>query len=160
MNNKFDKYLFGYRFFNVESESMEPDLPVGSMLFVKKALPEKIEIGDDVTFYMGGSGKDSYLTHRVTGISVNDEGQFLFVTKGINNPVPDRDAKKEGMVVGKVVYCIPKMGNRLIFINKHIFISSITILFPWAVIFGIMYYKGIKKSRKLKSYTFIDLNDF
>ena len=42
--------LLGFQVYAVLSGSMEPDLPVGSLVYVKAIEPEKLEIGDDISF--------------------------------------------------------------------------------------------------------------
>lgn len=42
---------FGYTPFSVLSGSMEPEFPVGSMVFVHQIEPADIAVGDNATFY-------------------------------------------------------------------------------------------------------------
>lgn len=56
-------FCFGYKFMIVSSGSMEPNLPVGSLVIVTPCDIEDLEYGDIVTMNKGGI----YLTHRIVG---------------------------------------------------------------------------------------------
>lgn len=56
-------FVAGYKFMIVSSGSMEPVLPVGSLVIVTPCDTEDLELGDIVTMNAGGI----YLTHRVVG---------------------------------------------------------------------------------------------
>ena len=53
---------FGYMPFAVLSGSMEPELPVGSMVFVHQVDPTNIAVGDNATFYRSDG---AVVTHQV-----------------------------------------------------------------------------------------------
>ena len=42
--------LFGYQIYGILTDSMEPVYPVGSVVYVKPAEPEDIQVGDAITF--------------------------------------------------------------------------------------------------------------
>jgi len=44
--------IFGIKAYIVTSGSMEPELPVGSLIYVKSTDKEILEIGDSITFYI------------------------------------------------------------------------------------------------------------
>ena len=46
----------GFSLLNVETGSMEPNLPVGSLIFVKSVPPEEIKSGDVITFALNEDG--------------------------------------------------------------------------------------------------------
>ena len=53
--------------FAVLSGSMEPDLPVGSMVFVRQVEPTDITVGDNATFYRSDG---AVVTHQVYEIDL------------------------------------------------------------------------------------------
>ena len=53
--------LMGYEIYNVVSGSMEPEIPVGSVIYVKAAAPEEVREGDVIAFWSNGS----VVAHRV-----------------------------------------------------------------------------------------------
>ena len=97
----------GYQVFNVESGSMYPELPVGSVIYVKTVPPEEIEEGDIITFEKEGV----FVTHRVV---TNNRVEGEFVTKGDANEDVDINNVTYPAVLGKVVMHIPFLGRLLV----------------------------------------------
>lgn len=91
----------------VISGSMEPAFHVGSVVYVKKADPKTLEVGDPITFDIGG---DELVTHRIVSIE-DDNGQMSFVTKGDANEMADLNPVMEDQVKGKVIFTIPGLGK-------------------------------------------------
>ena len=77
--------LAGYRLYTVVSGSMEPEIPVGSLVFVHDAAPEDMVEGDVIAFY-GAVDSSAVITHRVLSNSIT-MGQFI--TKGDANEEQD-----------------------------------------------------------------------
>lgn len=98
---------FGYEIYGIVSGSMEPEYPVGSVVYVKDASPREVAVGDVIVFRMG-TNTDLTGTHRVIGI--NEETQE-YITKGDANPEADRDPVAFSRLVGKAVLCIPLLGR-------------------------------------------------
>lgn len=98
--------LFGYQFKTVLSGSMDPEMPVGSMILIQLAdEKETFRTGDVITFK---TKDDMLVTHRI--IETEDNGQ-RFVTKGDNNNGPDIDPVLVENIVGKYVgWTIPYLG--------------------------------------------------
>ncbi len=96
---------------------MEPDYPVGSLIYVKKIDYNNIKVGDVITFYMTDS--DIVATHEVYEI---DEINKQFKTQGINNIdsngniIHDANPVSFDNLIGTPIYCIPYLG----YINKFI----------------------------------------
>lgn len=72
--------LFGLTPYMVTSGSMEPEYPVGSLIFVKEVPPEQIDVGDVITFRL--TDGQTVATHQVYEA---DRAQEEFRTQGINN---------------------------------------------------------------------------
>ncbi len=98
------KLVFGIEMKAVLTGSMEPELPVGSLLIISPTEYDKVEVGDDITFVR--DEKLTLVTHRV--IQKDDETQKI-TTQGIANNTPDKPTSFEN-VVGKVVFHIPLVG--------------------------------------------------
>ncbi len=98
--------LRGHEVYSVVSGSMEPAIPVGSVLFVKPAQPETVEEGDVIAFRSGGS----VISHRVVRNRVV-EGEF--VTKGDANQEEDMNPVKDADLVGVVTRHYPVAGHLL-----------------------------------------------
>lgn len=103
--------LFGLQPYVVTSGSMEPEYPVGSLIYVRSVAPEQVQTGDAITFTMPGT--DSIATHQVREI---DGENRQFYTQGIHNRdengdiIPDAAPVPFGNLIGKPVLCIPVLG--------------------------------------------------
>lgn len=96
--------LMGYRVYTVITGSMEPELSVGDLLYVKPVDPSSIKVGDDITFVLN---EDLVVaTHRVVRI---DAEKKHFYTKGLANDIED-DPVHFKNVLGVVEFAIPKLG--------------------------------------------------
>jgi signal peptidase len=87
--------LFGYHPAAVLSGSMEPVYPMGSIIYYKAAEFDDINIGDAVTFRLGG---EILATHRI--LEKDSENQS-FTTKGDNNPSKDINPLPYSKIAGK-----------------------------------------------------------
>lgn len=94
----------------VASGSMEPEMPVGSLVLVRKTEPADLKTGDIIVFAsLRGDGEN--VTHRVT---VNDPEQKQLTTKGDANETQDPVPVPYDRVVGRVVWHVPKAGAAVI----------------------------------------------
>ncbi len=96
--------LLGYEIYNVLSGSMEPEIPVGSVVYVKSADPAEIREDDIIAFNERGS----VVTHRVKQNRVV-EGEF--VTKGDANEAEDLWTVDYDDLIGKVSFHAPVLGS-------------------------------------------------
>lgn len=97
--------LIGFESYTVISGSMEPALPVGSVVYVKKVPFSHISKGDVITYLVGENGMR--VTHRVVG---TDKEKQEFITKGDANGGSDGKAVKFQNVCGVVKFCLPLLG--------------------------------------------------
>ena len=98
------RFVFNMELRAVLTPSMEPELPVGSLLFISPASYEDIRIGDDITFVRDESL--TLVTHRVIE---KDDSTKRITTKGLANTTADAPTSYDN-VVGKVVFHIPLVG--------------------------------------------------
>ncbi|MEG1501093.1 MAG: signal peptidase I [Clostridiales bacterium] len=98
--------VLGYQIYGVLSGSMEPNLQVGSVVYVKPMGAENIAPGDAITFRLPGDAK-TVVTHRVLEI---DKQNSSFITKGDANDVEDLAPVAFDNLVGKVQYHLPYLG--------------------------------------------------
>lgn len=100
---------FGCQMYHVLSGSMEPELAVGSLIYVREEKPEEIEADDIIAFY--GSLEDSgIITHRVIK---NNVVSGTFRTKGDANEQEDPLAVPYENFIGRVIFSVPYMGRIL-----------------------------------------------
>lgn len=99
--------LLGLKVYVIESESMEPQYPLDSIVYVADADAEEIGAGEVITYYLG-SDTTYVMTHRVIKI---DKEKQEFVTKGDANMAEDIEPVAFSRLVGKVVFKIPFLGK-------------------------------------------------
>lgn len=133
-----DKSVFGYRYYDVLTGSMEPNYSVGDLIFVKITPAEEIQVGDPVTFNPG-STEDSYLTHRVIEKIENYQGTGVtcFRTQGDANDSPDPFVIDESRMIGVVKFSIPFLGLVVLFVQYH-YIGIIAFVVLFVVFFTLL----------------------
>lgn len=105
--------LCGMKLYCVETGSMEPDYPIGSMVVVERTYFESLNEGDVITYVVSGN---VVVTHRVVGI---DKEHRLLTTKGDNNPVTDASPVSYENVLGRVNFCVPGFGYVFLFLSTR-----------------------------------------
>lgn len=102
--------VFGYTPYAVLSGSMEPQYPVGSVVYVTDVDPSSIREGDAVTF-LTADGRTA--THQAYEV---DEDSRLIRTQGIANVnadgsiMHDADPVPFDRVIGTPKLCVPLLG--------------------------------------------------
>ena len=131
------KSLAGYSGMIVLTESMQSEIPKGSLVITKTVEPETLQIGDDITYM---ANQTTSVTHRIIGIIENYEntGQRAFQTQGIMNDQPDSQPVPAVNVVGKVVFHSETLGVVASFIGSY----WPLLLFALAVVFVLIYVLG------------------
>lgn len=131
------KSLAGYSGMIVLTESMQSEIPKGSLVITKTVEPETLQIGDDITYM---ANQTTSVTHRIIGIIENYEntGQRAFQTQGIMNDQPDSQPVPAVNVVGKVVFHSETLGVVASFIGS----CWPLLLFALAVVFVLIYVLG------------------
>ncbi len=92
--------------YTVATGSMEPDLPVGSLVYTEPVDPVELLPGDVVTFSMTRQD-GAAVTHRVVS---NDLDERQLVTQGDANTAPDPEPVPYESVRGKAVFSVPVLG--------------------------------------------------
>ncbi len=97
-------YLCQVRPYVVQTGSMTPTIPVGSVCFVNQHISyQNIHEGDIIAFRLGES---AMVTHRA--VRIEESG---IITKGDANRVTDAALVTEENYVGKTIFWIPEVGN-------------------------------------------------
>ena len=99
-----DASVFGLRCFYLVSGSMEPSIPVGAAVIVRKAPSNVYREGDVITFRSYEQaiyGMPN--THRIVGV-VEEGGRTLYVTKGDANNHVDMEPVSTEQIYGKVIW--------------------------------------------------------
>ena len=96
--------FLNYRMFTVVTGSMEPKYNIGDVLIAKEKDPSKIKVGDAISYLASkGEVKNNVVTHQVVSISKDENGKYLFHSKGIANLIED-PVVHEDQLYGVVVY--------------------------------------------------------
>ena len=97
----------GLKAMSVLTGSMDPAIPQGSLIVIKREPISQLKSGDVVT-YINPSNPKQTITHRVVEIKSN--GLPTLITKGDANQVADKEIMG-GNVVGKVIWHYPEIGQ-------------------------------------------------
>ena len=125
--------IFGYKPFIVLSGSMESEISVGDLVFVKEVDTDTLNVNDVIAFR---DSNNLVTTHRIVKFVSTDNGT-CYVTKGDNNNTTDDEIVCPKSVEGKYVSKISKVGNAILFIQKPL---GFTIMMLIIVIVCILIY--------------------
>lgn len=131
--------LFGIQMYNVVTGSMEPQIPVGSLIGVRYEEPSMLEPEQVITFIH----RDSIVTHRVV---LNDVSNRELITKGDANAQEDMEPVPYKDVIGRMCFHIPIIGAifaELSTLNGKIFLLAL------AAIGALMNMIGSKKQEEI-----------
>ncbi|MFC0682303.1 signal peptidase I [Lysobacter korlensis] len=93
----------------VLTPSMEPTLPVGTLVVVKPTPVQDVRLGDVITYQIK-PGDPTLVTHRVVEVRSISTGDIEFLTKGDNNDATDPTVVTAPQLKGKVWYSVPLAG--------------------------------------------------
>ena len=96
--------ILGYTELAVLTGSMQPTIPVGSLVYGKPVEASELKAGDVCTYYL--SDGETFVTHRV--MSIDPDAQTL-VTQGDANEDPDGDIQFS-QVYGRADFHLPYLG--------------------------------------------------
>lgn len=141
-----------YGAYVIVSTSMEPVIHVQDAILIKRE--EELEIGDVCTYL----SKDPrwfgiYITHRIIGTDVNEDGEKVYIFKGDANETPDSMPVSGDQIYGKVIMRIPKIGYIQYFLsNAYGWIIAIVVPCVGIITFDIIkLIKTSKLSKKIKN---------
>ncbi len=144
-----------FALYTIISPSMEPNIKVFDVVFVKKTNVKKLKEGDIITFYSTNTFfGNTPITHRIVEILQLPDVEIAFRVKGDANSVPDEEKVIPSNIIGKVMFKVPKLGKMQYYLaSKKGWI--IAILVPSLLILGYDVFKIIRLlllKRKLNSY--------
>lgn len=103
----------GWQVYNVVSGSMEPEIPIGSLIYVEPVEPGVVVEEDIIAFQSG----DSVVTHRVVR---NHQLEGAFTTKGDANEQEDVEPVPYEALIGRVEKHIPYLGEFLVIYTTNV----------------------------------------
>lgn len=88
--------------------SMEPEIPVGSVVMIRPVDPGTLRVGDVAT-YQVSPGREVFITHRIVRID-DSTSPASFVFKGDANRGEDTEPVPAGAIRGQVWFHVPHLG--------------------------------------------------
>ena len=132
------------------TDSMEPEFSSGDLIICKTAKAEDIKEGDIICFYDPDGNGTTTVTHRVTAVTKDDDGNLAWETKGDANNTEDARTVPAENLVGIYTRNIPGIGNAAMFIQTTqgliiCVICPIILLLAYDIIRRRLYEKSRKK---------------
>jgi signal peptidase len=112
--------FLGLKMYTVNSGSMEPAIKNGSVVVV--ARQRNYKKGEIISFYAKTEEGPKIITHRVERLGGN-----VYLTKGDANSAVD-EAVEPRLVIGKVMFVIPLIGNLIEEMRTRVVIKIVMIL--------------------------------
>ena len=138
--------FLGYEIYNVVSGSMEPEISVGSAVYVLNTDPVELAPGEIIAF----TDDSGTVTHRIVE---NYKIEQKIVTKGDANEIADFDPVPYSAVIGRVKYVVPVIGNYLMVISSSVGKLYLVCLAVCGVMFDLLG-SIIRESRKYREKSF------
>ena len=139
--------VFGYSFLQVATGSMEPTIPVGSVIIVRQTDAKDVKVGDIITFY---SPDPTILnmpnTHRVTAIRTENDALF-FTTRGDAGREDDPFDVRGDRLIGvyKLQFSIGKLSE---IVHSKVFFFLV-MLVPICVVISVEFLR-VKKLAEIR----------
>jgi signal peptidase len=111
----------GARLLAIRTGSMEPSMPVGSLIVAVAADPADLVVDDVVSVTLEGGAT---LTHRISNIVERDDGR-MFELKGDANALHDPVLVVPAQIVGRVDVALPLLGYLLAMLSMPTGIAAL-----------------------------------
>lgn len=140
--------VFGFSVFRVLTGSMEPEIPEGSLLLVREADTDTIQVGDVISFFSPDPTLEGAVnTHRVVDIQTENGGK-VFYTKGDANVLEDTYPVRADRVVGKVIQVSTGWGKAVAVLSNPLVFGTV-ILVPLLGILLWNLFRAVKIAKDL-----------
>jgi signal peptidase len=103
-------WLLGWQLASVQSGSMTPTFPVGSLVVVGPVDPADVEVGMAIAF-QDPDDASRLITHRVVGVAPGTE--LAFITKGDANATADPRPVPARFIRGRTLWHVTYLGTFL-----------------------------------------------
>jgi len=111
--------IMGMQAMAVLTGSMEPNIHVGAIVFVKQTPWDELKVGDVVTYNLTGG---TYVTHRVVA---KDETAQTVTTQGDANETADSLPVPYSNILGRMSFEVPELGYISIYARTPLGIAGI-----------------------------------
>ncbi|MBR4061848.1 MAG: signal peptidase I [Clostridia bacterium] len=120
----------------VLTDSMNPDIKSGDLIFCLTTPIEDVEEGMVISFFDPAGNGNAVVTHEVIEKIVGDDGTISFRTKGINNNTEDREPVLEENLIGRYTGVrIPYAGKVALFMQST-YGLIVCVFIPFVLIVG------------------------
>ena len=139
----------GYGILRTLTGSMEPAIPVHSLVVVQQTDPAELQVGDIITFEATERALDGALnTHRIVQIDEGSAGP-VFHTKGDANAVEDAQTVSADHVIGRVVFVSAGLGVIVSLLTNLLLLFFPLIVVPLEVLLVLEIRKMVKSAREV-----------
>lgn len=112
--------VFPYRFYNVLTNSMEPEIATNSLVFVKTFHDDTdIKKDDIITFKAERFGEEIIVTHRFSHTEINENGETVYRTHPEQSEILDPYETTEDKILGVCIFHIPFAGKLILFLKSR-----------------------------------------
>ena len=141
VSSKFDSVynLIKFKSYVILSNSMQPTIDPGDVIFIKKSTVNDLEVGDVVTFQKN----DFIATHRIIEIQ-----EDKVITQGDNNNLADEPLDKSN-IMGEYIFRVPKVGYIYSFVGSPIGMITLATIITIVIICDICFVDH-KKNKNTK----------
>lgn len=146
--------LGGYMFMAVQSDSMETTFYEGDLIIVEKCDPEKLQVGDVVSYWRYTEQNQPYVnTHTIVEVvhtQIEDRTIVTYETRGDNEKENDPTNLAIRYVIGKWTgKTVPKLGAVMDFLKSQVGFL-VCVLLPMAIFFIWQLYQFISTMMERK----------
>jgi len=116
--------IAGFSAMTVLTRSMQSVLPQHALIVTRKADPQTIQVGDDITFL---TPNNATVTHRVIEVLENHQNSGMrgFRTQGVENENPDAEVVLAQNVIGRVIFHNLTIGRTVHLVRNNILLAGI-----------------------------------
>lgn len=126
----------------ITTDSMEPTINGGDLIFVKKASSDDVEVGDVISFW-DPSNSNVIVTHTLKEVYYKND-DLLFKTKGDNNNDFDKTPVPAENLIGIYSFKIPYVGRIGMFLQSTLGLFT-CLLIPLTIVLIIDYCRNRKR---------------
>ena len=109
-------WLLGWHFAVVQTNSMAPGSPAGSLIVASPVSADEVSAGMVIEFVDRRHG-NRRVTHRVIEVHRTETGDLWFVTQGDNNDAPDSEPVRPRDVRAEVRWSVSGLGRVVAFLR-------------------------------------------
>ena len=139
--------VIGAQRYTIVSGSMEPGIPVGSLVVVQPRQIDDVGMGDVITFQLE-SGESAVATHRVVGEGRTRDGERLLVTQGDANSTADSAPVQAAQLRGVLIYTVPLLGWMNFLISGELRTWVLAVVSGSLVIYAVWMFVGAWLDRR------------